>query len=97
MGLFLSGGISEGLVLLAEMLDPAIRSVKDITRITGAEPLALIPLMLSDEDYSKKGRSRKRLIIFAALLVVSMFGIVHYFVLSLDIVWFKVLAKINML
>jgi len=57
----------------------------------------LIPLMLSDEDYSKKGRSRKRLIIFAVLLLVSMFGIVHYFVLSLDIVWFKIMAKINML
>jgi hypothetical protein len=53
--------------------------------------------MLSEEDYSKKGRSRKRLIIFAAALVFAMFAIVHYFVLSLDIVWFKVLAKINML
>ena len=97
MGLFLSGAVSVGLVLLAEMLDPSIRSIKDITRITGAEPLALIPLMLSDEDYSKKGHSRKRLIIFAGLLILAMFGIVHYFVLSLDIVWFKILAKINML
>jgi len=97
MGLFLSGAISVGLVLLAEMLDPAVRSIKDFTRITGAEPLALIPLMLSDEDYKKKSRSRKRLILFAGLLIVAMLFIVHYFVISLDIVWFKIMAKINML
>ncbi|MDA7853020.1 Wzz/FepE/Etk N-terminal domain-containing protein [Porticoccaceae bacterium] len=97
MGLFLSGAISVGLVLLAEMLDPAVRSIKDFTRITGAEPLALIPLMLSDEDYKKKSRSRKRLILFAGLIIVAMLFIVHYFVISLDIVWFKIMAKINML
>ena len=97
MGLFLSGAISVGLVLLAEMLDPAVRSIKEFTRITGAEPLALIPLMLSDEDYRKKDRSRKRLILFAGLLIIAMLFIVHYFVLSLDILWFKVMAKINML
>ena len=97
MGLFLSGAISVGLVLLAEMLDPAVRSIKEFTRITGAEPLALIPLMLSDEDYRKKDRSRKRLILFAGLLLIAMLFIVHYFVLSLDILWFKVMAKINML
>jgi len=97
MGLFLSGAISVGLVFLAEMLDPAIRSVKDITRITGAEPLGLIPLMLTDEDYRRKDRSRKRLILLAGLLLIVMLGIVHYFVLSLDIVWFKIMSKINML
>jgi succinoglycan biosynthesis transport protein ExoP len=97
VGLFLSGAISVGLVFLAELLDPAVRSVKDITRITGAEPLALIPLMLTEEDYSKKDRSRKRLYLFAGILAIAMLLIVHYFVLSLDIVWFKVMSKINML
>ena len=97
MGLFISGAISVGLVLLAEMLDPAVRSVKDITRITGAEPLAVIPLMLTAEDYSKKNKSRKHLVIAAIIFAVAAVVIVHYFVLSLDILWYKVLAKINML
>jgi len=97
MGLFLSGAISLGLVLLVEMLDPAVRSIKDFTRITGEEPLAIIPLMLTAEDYSKKDKSRKRLMIIAALLTLVMLAIVHYFVMSLDIVWFKIMTKINML
>jgi cell division protein ZapA (FtsZ GTPase activity inhibitor) len=84
-------------VLLVEMLDPAVRSIKEFTRITGAEPLAIIPLMLTAEDYRKKDKARKRLMILAALLILVVLVIVHHFVMSLDILWFKVMTKINML
>ena len=97
MGLFLAGAASFGLAFLAEMLDPSIRSVKDVTRITGREPLAIIPMMLTANDYKKINKARKTLITISVVLALIAVVIGHYFFMSLDIVWFKLLTKINML
>lgn len=97
MGLFLSVAASFGLAILVEMLDPSVRSIKDITRITGAEPLAIVPLMLTESDHKKRDRTRKSLFVICAVLSIIAIFIVHYFFMSLDIVWFKLLTKINML
>ena len=97
MGLFLAGAASFGLAFLAEMLDPSIRSVKDVTRITGREPLAIIPMMLTANDYKKINKARKTLITISIVLALIAVVIGHYFFMSLDIVWFKLLTKINML
>jgi uncharacterized protein involved in exopolysaccharide biosynthesis len=97
MGLFLSVAASIGLAMLVEMLDPSIRSAKDITRITGAEPLAVVPLMLTDDDHKKRDKARKSFIGFTVVLCIVAVFIVHYFFMSLDILWFKLLTKINML
>ena len=97
MGLFLSVAASFSLAILVEMLDPSVRSIRDITRITGAEPLAIVPLMLTEADHKKRDRTRKSLLVVCALLSIVAVFIVHYFFMSLDIVWFKLLTKINML
>ena len=96
MGLFLSGAVSLGLVLLVEMLDPAVRSTKDIAELPEENP-GYYPVDAHRRGLQQEGQIRKRMIIVAILLTLVMLAIVHYFVMSLDIVWFKVMAKINML
>ena len=97
MGLFLSAAASIGLAMLVDMLDPKVRSIKDITRIIGSEPLAVVPLMLTDEDHKKRNKARKSFISATVVLCIIAIFIVHYFFMSLDILWFKLLTKINML
>ena len=83
--------------MLVDMLDPKVRSIRDITRIIGSEPLAVVPLMLTDEDQKKRNKARKSFISATVVLCIIAIFIVHYFFMSLDILWFKLLTKINML
>jgi len=56
-----------------------------------------VPLMLTDDDHKKRDKARKSFIGFTVVLCIVAVFIVHYFFMSLDILWFKLLTKINML
>ena len=96
-GLMLSGGVGMGLALLLEMLDPSVRGINNISRIVGAEPLAVIPAMLTTDDIEKKYAARKKIIFSLIGMSMLLLVVVHFFVIKLDLLWFKVLAAINML
>lgn len=95
VGIFFAGALG-GLVFLAsEWVDPGIRGLSTFTKELGFAPLAALPYIENGQD-----RTAQRSWLIFWLLGVSAIGIasvltVHFFVASLDIVWFALLRRLG--
>jgi len=96
MGFALSVAVGLGLGYLAEMLDGSLRGYKSLERLTGVEPLVVIPYIKIQEDIDKTKRNIRRLIIISSLLVTGAVVAIHFWYQPLDMIWFKVLNRLNM-
>jgi len=97
MGFALAIGVGVGLGFLAEMLDSSLRGNKALEKVTGFEPLVVIPYIKTKEDLA---RTQKNKIIFLSvifILFIVSIALVHFLYKPLDIIWFKVLHRISML
>jgi len=96
MGFALSIAVGLGLGYLAEMLDGSLRGYKSLERLTGVEPLVVIPYIKIQEDIDKTQRNIRRLIIVSSLVLIGAISAVHFWYQPLDMIWFKVLNRLNM-
>ncbi len=89
----IAGGF--GSVFLAEMLGATVNNEKTITHLLGVAPLASIPYLESMEE--QEGASKRRLIIIGITLVIIIVSIIafQYFVMPLDVFWYKLLRVID--
>ncbi|MDC9728871.1 MAG: hypothetical protein PSN04_06015 [Methyloprofundus sp.] len=96
MGLALSIAAGLGIGYLAEMLDGSLRGHKALEKLTGIEPLVVIPYIKIQEDIDKTKKNIRRLIIISSLLLIGVVAAVHFWYQPLDMIWYKVLNRINM-
>jgi len=96
MGLALSVAAGLGIGYLAEILDGSIRGHKALERLTGIEPLVVIPYIKIQEDIDKTEKHVRRLIIISSLLLIGVVAAIHFWYQPLDMIWYKVLNRINM-
>ncbi|MCF6203634.1 MAG: hypothetical protein L3J59_08190, partial [Methylococcaceae bacterium] len=97
MGLLFSIFAGLGTGYLVESMDGSIRGQKSLTKITGFEPLVVIPYIITDEDLAK---TRKNIINFSFIvggIILSMVLAIHFLYMSLDLLWYKILHKIEMM
>ncbi len=97
MGLMLSIFAGLGSGYLVESMDGSIRGQKALTKITGFEPLVVVPYIINDEDLVK---TRKNIINFSIIvggIVLSMILAIHFLYMSLDLLWYKILHKFEMI
>lgn len=96
LGVVLSFGAGVGHLALREALDDGVYGAQAIQKITGAAPLAVIPLIETEAE--RRARGRKRLLILLAVVVglASLAAAVHLFYRPLDVLWFKVLDKLGL-
>jgi uncharacterized protein involved in exopolysaccharide biosynthesis len=88
-----AGGI--GTAAIGESMDNTIRGRRGVTELLRAPPLAVIPVIETDADRSRR---RIRKCLFAALLILSLFVtafLVHIYVKPLDVLWFMVLRQLG--
>lgn len=97
LGLILAGGVGVGLMILAEMLDGGIRGSKRLGEILGSEPLASIPMIMTRKDYLLQRARHIGFVGITVLVIVAAVAAVHFMVMSLDILWFRVMARINLM
>jgi uncharacterized protein involved in exopolysaccharide biosynthesis len=97
MGVVASLGVSFGLALLLDMIFGGVRGYNAVTRIVGQAPLVVIPLITTASDLRRKVMSRKKAVY--ALIILFLLSIIgfHFFVMSLEIFWFKLMRKISLL
>jgi len=97
MGVIASIGIGVGLALLFDMLVGGVRGYNEVSRILGANPLVVVPVLTIKEDKPPQLRNKYTriywLIALAILAVISF----HFLVMDLEIFWFKLLRKISLL
>lgn len=89
----IAGGFAS--VFLAEMLGATVNSEKTITQLLGVAPLASIPYLESMEEQA--GASKRRYIIIGITLLIIIVAIFafDYFVMPLDVFWYKLLRVID--
>ncbi|WP_288356385.1 sugar transporter [uncultured Cycloclasticus sp.] len=99
MGLVASLGVGLGLALLFEVLVGGVRGYKAISRILDEAPLVVVPMIIAPQDVINRTikYKDKRVIIGALILVVLLILGVHFFVMDLEVFWFKLLRKISLL
>lgn len=95
LGIIFAAAASVGNVALAEMMDDAIYNEKSILAILGQAPLATIPY-LESKDESDHRRNQQRLFLFGSLAAFILAVICfHYFVMPLDIFWYKLIRLVG--
>ncbi|MFL0800296.1 MAG: hypothetical protein K6L80_07610 [Agarilytica sp.] len=97
LGVVLSFGVGGGLMLAAEFLDPGVRGVSSIAQILGQQPLAVIPHIFNEEDYVERRANIKKLLAIGLGFCVCGVLVFHFFVMGIDIMWMKIMAKISVI
>lgn len=93
IGLVLGIGAGVGLAALREFSDTSVRGPEQLARLTDLPMLAMVPVILTAEDLSRR-RARKALL--AVVVVVVLAGGVaafHYQVMDLSVFWAKVMQR----
>lgn len=97
LGFVLSVGGGLGAGLLAEFMDNSIRSHAQLTKITGFEPLAVIPYITNQEDLARTRRNKINFSLLGLFLVIGAAIAVHFFYMPLDMVFSKLSDRMSML
>jgi hypothetical protein len=81
---------------MREALDKAVHGARAVLAITGAPPLATIPYIATPAD--RRRRILRVLAWFFGIVLTLAAGAaaVHFFVMPLDILWFVVLQRIEL-
>ena len=97
LGIALSIGTGLAAGLLVETMDPSIRNVMQISRVTGIEPLVSIPYIHNPRELEENRPDKKlqmKVGIAVCLFVLLLIGI-HLFYQPLDVMWYQVLHKLG--
>jgi uncharacterized protein involved in exopolysaccharide biosynthesis len=97
LGLVLSLGGGIGNVALRESMDNSVHDASDLVSITQAPPLAIIPLIETSEDRQRQRRKRILVVVGLIAAVAVVATAIHFLYLPLDVLWFKVLRKLDLL
>ncbi len=97
LGFILALGCSLGFAIVADAISGTVRGARSIQRLLGALPLAVIPYEMNLLDEAKTQRIKKRVVLlfFAIILFALLF--IHFVVSPLDVLWFRILRKIDIL
>ncbi len=95
LGLFLSLGAGVGAGALLESIDSRIYGRAGVVRLLGVPPLAVIPVLYTEETENKK---RSRWLVAAASLVLALIAaavVIHLVLIPLDVLFFRVLRVLG--
>lgn len=86
-----------GSVAMAEMLDSTIHSEKAIATILGVPPLATIPYLEGPQESQERRKQLKGLVIGCLVAAITAMTLFHFFVMKLDVFWYKLLRVMGTL
>ena len=97
LGFVFSLGSGIGFAFVADAIGGAVRGVRQIQASLGAAPLAVIPYQMNMADMRKKQKFRKRTVIVGLLAIIVGILLIHVLISPLDVLWFRILRKIEIL
>lgn len=97
LGFILALGSGLGFAIVADAISGTVRGARSIQRSLGALPLSVIPFEMNLEDKAKTKRVKKRVIILFIAVIALALLLIHFLVSPLDVLWFRVLRKIDIL
>jgi uncharacterized protein involved in exopolysaccharide biosynthesis len=97
LGFILALGSSLGFAIVADAISGTVRGARSIQRSLGALPLSVIPYVMNLEENAKTKRVKKRVIVLFVVIIISVLLLIHYLVSPLDVLWFRILRKVDIL
>ena len=97
MGIMASIGLGFGLALLVEMITGGVRGYSAITSIVGSAPLVVVPLIKTEEDLKSRTVKQKWWIYSAIILTLIIIACFHFFVMDLEVFWYKALRNLSLI
>ncbi len=97
LGLVLALGCGLGFAVVADVISGAVRGARGVQRLMGVLPLAVIPYEMNLQDTAKTTRIKKRVILLFIAVIVFAILFIHFVVSPLDVMWFRILRKFEVL
>jgi len=97
LGFVLALGSGLGFAIVADAISGTVRGARSIKIALGALPLSIIPYEMNLQDRVKSRRVKKRVVILFIAVIVFALLFIHFIVSPLDVLWFRVLRKIDIL
>lgn len=97
MGLALGLGVGLGLTVLLELMNEVVRGPKALERITGMQPIVVIPYIETPLDIVLRSRRLKLILIISVFMFIAAIVLIHFFVMPLEIIWAKAMMKLGRL
>jgi len=97
LGFILAFGSAMGFAIVADAIGGTVRGARSVQRLLGALPLSTIPYEMNLQDRVKSKRIKKRVVILFVAVIVFALLFIHFLVSPLDVLWFRMLRKIDIL
>jgi uncharacterized protein involved in exopolysaccharide biosynthesis len=97
LGGIASVGSGMGFALLIEMLFGGVRGYTHITSVVGKAPLVVVPFITTTRDIARKKTIRNRWILFVIVLLTAAITAIHFYVINLEVLWFRVIREVSLL
>ena len=97
LGFVLAVGCGFGFAIVADAISGAVRGARSIQRSIGSLPLSIIPYEMNLEDRVKTRRIKKRVVVLFIAVIIFALLFIHFIVSPLDVLWFRILRKIDIL
>ena len=97
LGVVLAGAGGIGNLALREMLDKSVRGARAVLALTGAPPLASIPFIETRADRRRRAMRIWLWILGVLIALAAGAAAVHFFWKPLDVIWFTLLRRIEIL
>ncbi len=94
-GILASTGGGLGMAMLLEMLFGGVRGYPAISQLTGTSPLVVIGNIQTQADTSANRRRILWVLGLTLLSIILLLLAVHIWLMDLEVLWFKVLAKLT--
>lgn len=97
LGFILALGCSLGFAIVADVISGTVRGASSVLKLLGTMPLSVIPYEMNLQDKVKTTRIKKRVVILFIAVILFALLFIHFIVSPLDVMWFRILRKIEIL
>jgi uncharacterized protein involved in exopolysaccharide biosynthesis len=97
LGFVLSLGSGLGFAFVADAISGAVRGARGIQSTLGVAPLSVIPYQMNMADIHKRRKLQTRTILVGLIAVIVGLLLIHFLISPLDVLWFRVMRKLEIL
>ena len=97
LGALLAGLFGGAAVFLAELFDNSIHSATELAQLTGMAPMVALPYIANRADKRRRWFIRVALLLGSAALIVAILWAVETYYQPLDVLYFRILNKLDTL
>ena len=94
LGLIMAFAAAGGLAFLLETLNQRIRGKGALTAVLGYSTLVEIPYITTSDEHLRRKELIKRSLIGFAIFIVASLVIIHFAYMELDLLFYKILARL---